>query len=475
MERWCTPPGPTAHGIAEAAIDRLLTLIGALPVGLDRWVATAAGRERLERSAAPPTIVALLLLALVPVIVYGVELIVMPTTISDLVERRTGSTTTLVEFDGFALVLPFAAEAPATGDDRWPAYRWLAVHDHLTDPQFALVRTPLEVDALSRRMVVARVIRDRDAVTASAEALGARGVVVDVAALGEVLLDEIDQVDPADEVRSIASLADLDSIEAGSLVRVALVFSGAGVASCAAEASCDARRLAQGSGAWDQLAEDAAGTGRSLVRTSYPPSVAPFAGVGRQTRDQATVDQFLALPWVDGLIGWTRLLRLAHVEHDLSLPVNRAWVGPILFVLAAGLLLMGLQVGYPRFRVEDASIHRWGVASAWPTGREVTMRTSGRIIVPGGVPIDVDRVEGRVRPVADDAGAQVELTIPGNPLTVTIPRAVAGLGTVESGTLSDVRGARASLRVGWFGSQLLMVFASAVDRDRVAALVRQSH
>ena len=105
----------------------------------------------------------LAILAIVPVIQAGIELIVSPVTIPDFVDRRVGPSTTLVAMDGYALLAPLPAQPPPPGTVAavdGAAYHWYAVRDTVADRRIAMVRSPLASTSLrvsrAKSMVISR-------------------------------------------------------------------------------------------------------------------------------------------------------------------------------------------------------------------------------------------------------------------------------------------------------------------------------
>jgi hypothetical protein len=240
----------------------------------------------------------------------------------------------------------------------------------------------------------------------------------------------------------------------------------AGIATCVGRGNCSARNLANGVGSWDYLATDGSG-GWVVVRTLYPPSVAPFHGVGHHAQDRELIGRILGLPLVRGLLAWGHVLMAAHVEHDLGLPIDHLWLGPILFTLAVGLLLLGLRVGYPRFSARPTAASM--PSDGW-TG-VVICRATGRISPPRASPFEIEDVPATLRgdPLQ---GSIVTVEVEGQPREFPVPRNLGSLGTTEFGDLLTVRSVLPALRIGWFGSNLLLVFPDRGSRDAAAAMVR---
>jgi hypothetical protein len=205
-----------------------------------------------------------------------------------------------------------------------------------------------------------------------------------------------------------------------------------------------------------------------VVRTRYPPSVAPFVGVGHHAQDREAVGRFLALPIVQGLFGWGHVLQAAHVEHDLGLPIDHLWLGPILFVVLAALLLIGMRLPYPRFR-PDAQPGR--PAPGRSTIGSVACRASGRITPPSASPLEIEDLRAELRSDPPQ-GSTLRIEIDGRWQPFLIPRNLGGLGGTELGDLLTVLSHRPALKVDWFGSNVLLVFADTASRDAAASMVR---
>jgi hypothetical protein len=446
----------------EHRIDRLLTFLGWLPVGIERLVRSAAG-ARLRRVPVMPGL--LLLLALLTIIPVGqalIEIIVRPVTVGELVDRRVGLSTRLVAVDGFALLVPLKADPPSDAPDSSLLYRWYAVRDSLQELRLILVRSPVTPGALRERSVVARVVDDPAALDRTRAGLVARGRPDPGDHLAPVLLAE--EEPGTNPVRELRSLAELGEAKAGELVRVTLEFDD-GIATCVGRDACDARSLADGIGSWDHVASDAGGR-RVVVRTLYPPSVAPFHGVGHHAQDRELLARVLALPLVHGLLGWGHVLQAAHVEHDLALPIDHLWLGPILFTLLETVLLLGMRLPYPRFRA-----HRHARPAAGGGGNRglLSARATGRITPPSASPFEIDDLPATLRA---GVATELEIEIDGRWRQFHIPLDLGGLGGTEPGDWLMVRSHRPALRVDWFGSNLLLVFEEAADRDAANAMIR---
>jgi hypothetical protein len=412
----------------------------------------------------PVLLIILSALTIIPVGQALVEIIVRPVTVGELVDRRVGLSTRLVAVDGFALLVPLDAPPPPDASDSPYAYRWYAVRDSLQEQRLVLVRSLVTPDALRRRSVVARVVDDPGAVDRTREGLAARARPDPGNGLARVLL--IEEEPGINAVKDLASLAELGDAKAGELVRVRLEF-GDGIATCVGRGDCNARSLADGIGSWDHVASDDGGR-RVVVRTLYPPSVAPFHGVGHHAQDRDLTGSLLALPIVHGLLGWGHVLQAAHVEHDLGLPIDHLWLGPILFALFGTLLLVGARLPYPRFRAHPRARH--AVASV-ERRDQVSGRASGRITPPNASPFELDDRPATLRESAVK-GTELRIEIDGRWQEFVIPRDLGGLGSTELGDLMMVGSRRPALKVDWFGSNLLLVFDAAADRDAVNAMIR---
>ena len=467
--------GGTLGGLVASPFVALpvpVALLAGLASGLlvlaRRLAIAGTARTAVETLQPVPVFISLLLvLAALPVGQASFELIVTRATVHDLVERTVGFSTTLVEVRGYAPRLPLRAEPPDEAGGFDPhAYVWLPMRDDLQARQFVLVRSPTDLASRDSRWVVARVVTDADAVAAASAELAARGHGMGSLEAERMLVElTADAASEARGVRDIRSLGELASVGDGSLVRVPLRFLGAAVATCAAADSCNPHRLGAGFGAWDQLVVDADGSLRILVRTPYPPSVMPVGVFGRQISDRGAVDRFLALPWVTPLVGWAQVLQAAMVEHDPSLPVDRLWLGPIVFTVLALLLMIGLRLGYPTFTFRPAA-----PATAAGQHRSFRALASGRLSPSGARPVELERTPVTVT----DTGQQLELAaaVAGEGARqATMPYVGGSLTGVETGELRYVRHREPALRVSWYGSQLQLVFDTDAQRDAAAVLL----
>ena len=411
----------------------------------------------------PALLILLTTLTVIPVGQWLIEIIVRPVTVSELVDRRVGLSTQLVAVDGFALLVPLDADPPP-GASGSIVYQWYAVRDSLQELRMVLVRSAVAPESLRTRSVVVRVVDDPQTLERTKAGIAARRADYpeDVA---PVLLLEVDPRDQ--QIDQLGSLADLRGVTPGRVVRLTLRFE-AGVASCLGRGDCSARNLANGVGSWDNLASDERG-GWAVVRTLYPPSVAPFHGVGHHAQDRELVGRLLALPLVRGLLGWGHVLMAAHVEHDLGLPIDHLWLGPILFTAFGALLLFGLRVGYPRFTARPATA---AATSAGWSGA-VTCRATGRITPPRASPLEIDDAAASLRGDPSQ-GTVLTVELDGRPRDFKIPANLGGLGTTEFGDLLTVRSVLPALRIGWFGSNVMLVFPDRGSRDAAAAMVRAS-
>ena len=408
----------------------------------------------------------LLLLAVLPFLQAGAELIVNRSTVNDFVDRRTGFSRTLVEMPGYALLVPFAAEAPTTaGSDQLNDYVWLALRDEPRSTKVGLVRTQRDQALLTERSVLARVATAPGVPDAAVAGLRARGYDTAQPIEERILQELTPEASRGVDGRAIGSPGDLAELADGTVVRITLQFDGTGIATCVAAGDCDPRRLASGIGPWDQVARQPGGAAAVVVRTSYPPTLAPILVFGRQISGSGLVDRFMALPSTGPFLGWAQVLRAAIIDRDPSLPVDRLWLAPILFLVAALLLLLGLRIGYPIFLSADL------VPAVEPPSVPVRARATGRIAPPGQRPVDLDRTEIRLR--LDDGLPTLDIQAAEGSTSVTVPRALGALSSVDVGELRFVRRRRPAIATGWYGSSLLLEFESDADRDAAAAVLRR--
>lgn len=425
---------------------------------------TAVGPWPRRLPVIPGLLILLAVLTLIPAGQALIEIIVRPVTVGELVDRRVGLSTRLVAVDGFALLVPLDAEPPPGASDSRLVYRWYPVRDSLQELRLVLVRSAVTPESLKKRNVVARVVADEAAVDRTVAGLTARGEPGSSDGLARVLL--IEEVPGQQSVRDLGSIAELGDPNVGELVRLRLEF-GHGIATCVGRGACEARSLAEGIGSWDHVASDADGR-RVVVRTLYPPSVAPFHGVGRHAQDRELVASLLALPVVHGLLGWGNVLQAAHVEHDLGLPIEHLWLGPILFTTFATVLFVGARLPYPRFRAHARARH--ATASSDPAG-QLSCRATGRITPPNASPFEIEDLPASMRRVPG-RGTELRIEVDGQMREFLIPHDLGGLGGTEPGDLLLVRSQRPALKVDWFGSNVLLVFEQRADRDAANAMIR---
>mgnify|MGYP003418956173 CR=1 FL=1 len=88
---------------------------------------------------------------------------------------------------------------------------------------------------------------------------------------------------------------------------------------------------------------------------------------------------------------------------------------------------------------------------------------------PGRSPIDLDQAPVTLTLSGDETLLTLVDREP--PLQVTIPRALGALSGMEAGELRYLGGRRPALRVGWYGSQVLLVFGAEQERDAAATLL----
>jgi len=427
-------------------------------------VRTAVGPWPRRLPVIPGLLMLLTVLTLIPVGQALIEIIVRPVTVGELVDRRVGLSTRLVAVDGFALLVPLDAEPPPHASDSRLVHRWYAVRDSLQELRLIFVRSAVTPDSLRSRSVVARVVADEAAVDRTVTGLAARGEPDSSEGLARLLL--IEEVPGQQSVKDLGSLAELGDANVGELVRVRLEFGG-GIATCVGRGACEARTLAEGIGSWDHLASDADAR-RVVVRTLYPPSVAPFHGVGQHAQDRELLAGLLALPVVHGLLGWGNVLQTAHVEHDLGLPIEHLWLGPILFTSFATVLFVGTRLPYPRFRAHARARH---VTASADLAGQLPCRATGRITPPHASPFEIEDLPASLRR-APDSGTELRIELDGHVREFLIPHDLGGLGGTEPGDLLMVRSQRPALKVDWFGSNVLLVFEQRADRDAANAMIR---
>ena len=140
-------------------------LVGAVVLGWRLQIAHSAHEAAKSIGFVPALIWILLLLAAIPAIQAGAEIVITRATVPAFVQRQVGFSSSLVEIRGLALLPPYLAEAPLDPDTGGPStgsFRWFPLRDQLSDPQIALVRSELDGSALQRREIVARIDPDID-------------------------------------------------------------------------------------------------------------------------------------------------------------------------------------------------------------------------------------------------------------------------------------------------------------------------
>jgi hypothetical protein len=447
-------------------------LAGLLVLGRRLQIARAAHTAAEGVELVPSVIWILLLLAVAPLLQAGAEATTTTATVAEFVERDVGDRL-VIETEGLVLQATFPAEPPFD-PERGPdprRFTWYALRAEAGDRRTALVRSTIDPASLRHRDVIARVTDDPASVLAAREALAARGVAVGSVLEGR-LLAALRAGDAAlENARTISSLSEIADLEAGTVVRLTLDFLGEGVASCVAEGSCQARRLGAGIGPWDHFAVEPEGRLGVVVRAAYPPSASPMHVVGRQIRDPGAVSRFVSLPWIRELLGRAQVLRSALIEHDQSLPVDRLWLGPVLFLGLAAALGFGRRIGYPVFDGKRVRFGAWGAAPISAV-RDVHARATGRLAPPDRSPIELDGVRVLVRPGRD--GPTIEVPGPGRPIVVPVPRELGTWSALHVGELRYVTNTQPAIRASWYGSQVQLAFDSDTDRDVAADVLRAS-
>ncbi len=440
-------------------------------VSLIAILLSSRGRADPRQSVVPALVGLLLVVATVPAFQAGAELIVTRTSAGDFVDRLTGTDVSLLEVQALALRVPFEAPPRASGEPTW----FYAVRDNLSDPRVALIRSTVPPGDLDERTLVARVLVDPTRVANAGAALQRHGWLPDALADtgGRYLAEESS---PEGSIRSIGSAADLAGLDAGSLVRIRLDFSGRGIALCEASgpgadaaAACSVRALAAGNGGFIQVASDA-DRRPLLIQTAYPASDAPIHVVGRQVRAPGELQGLLTLPWVSRLLGWANVLEFAYLDHDPRLPVDRLWLAPLLFLVLAALLLLGRRIGYPVFELEKAGITPTSAPGDPSLANPVPARVSGRLARPRGGPLDLDGVRGFLEP-DHGTGPLLRLELPDGPYEVQLPSSGGAMTTVDRGLVHTVLSARPALWLHWFGSDARLVFDDDEVRDRAEGLL----
>ena len=457
-------------------LSRAQALLGALPAGVDWVTATAFGRRpprgRLERAASPvvPAVIGLLLLlAIVPLIFAGLELIIHRTSAKELVDRVTGPSITLVELAGLAQLPPI----PAPPREDGTPMRYYFVRDAAARRDVVVVRSDVTPEQLTTREVTGVIEEDPERLAFDATALagrgarGAQGASLDADTLGARYLREDPTVGEATEI----AVSEIGERAVGTIVRVRLRFGTVAIPGCGSSADdpCEIAALAGGRAHFDHLAFDPDSGAPLIVRTAYPAAVVPMRVYGTQVTDRDPLDELFATPTGSILGGWGRELRTAWIDRDPDLPVDRPWLAPILLLAFAGLLLAGRRVGYPVFRLTDAAA-ALDPAAGVPTGA-LDVIASGRLSQASGGPIDVDRVPGRLGAGPGWTTVELHLDGPGGPIRSVISRALREVSAVERGDLVHVHGREPALALHWFGNDVMLAFASDEDRDRAAALL----
>lgn len=428
----------------------------------------ALGPSLWRRPVIPLLLALLAALSIIPVGQAALELIIHRVTVADLVDRRAYSDN-LVSLDGYTLLVPFVAAPPDDPPDADLAYHWYALSGELGSQRLLLMRSAFTVEALRTRTLIARLVDDPAAVEGTVEMLGRRGVTAPAGSPAARLLVEVAR--RSGPIRDISSLQDVSGLPSGEVIRLRLR-TESGMATCVVRNACDARALAAGIGSWDNVAIDPEGGGWAILRTSYPPSQVPFDGVGRQERDAGLVDELLGSLPGRALLGRAFVLEAAFVDHDPSLPIDHLWLGPLLFTGLGLLLLFGQRVGYPRFVVQRVSGAPHQSAPSAHDEAVLTCRASGRISPPGASPFEVTDRPATIS-AAPDGANRVVLGGDGDERVVIIPRALGGLGMIEIGVILEAWQERPALRVGWFGSGMLLAFDDADAREAAVRLLRR--
>ncbi|MEO8511159.1 MAG: hypothetical protein ABI534_07950 [Chloroflexota bacterium] len=457
-------------------LSRAQALLGALPAGVDWVIATALGRRpprgRLERASSPavPVVIGiLLLLAIVPLVFAGLELIIHRSSAKELVDRVTGPSITLVELSGVAQLPP----VPGPPREDGTPMRYYFVRDSAARRDVVVVRSDVTPQELTTRDVTGVIVEDPDRLAFDATALAARGASVDAGSLGGRYLREDPGAGDATEI----TVSEIGAHEPGTIVRVRLRFGSVAVPGCGSSADepCEIAALAGGRAHFDHLAFDAGSGAPLVVRNAYPAALVPMRVFGTQVTDRDPLDALFAAPPGSILGAWGRELRTAWIDRDPDLPLDRPWVAPLLLLAFALVLLAGRRVGYPIFRLTDAdavpdAVAAVDPAAGIPTGA-LDVVASGRLSQAGGGPIDVDRVPGRLSAAPGRTTVELQLDGPDGPIRSVITRALREVSAIERGDLVHVHGRKPSLALHWFGNDVMLAFETDADRDRAAALL----
>jgi hypothetical protein len=453
-------------------------------------VRAAVGELPFE--VAPVVAFAALGLSIAPVLWVGALKEVVPVTSTDMVEREVPSTVTYVELSGLAMTVPF----PAPGAPGTPPYG-LLVRDTLASSELTVVTTGSDPRALQRRPVVGRLV-SRPSGQEAAEELSSRGEDIRGLEPARMLVEVVP--DPDEPVVDADSVAELAAVPEASLVRMTLQFDGESLPTCALEGGCERGELAAGAGIFLHLAHDRDGGVAVLVQTAYPSSAVPGAWAGEQvhwsepfdvglletyeydlddspvTNGQALED-FAARPGVQALAGWGRILDQSSIAYDPELIRDRLWLGPILFAILAGLVLLGGRLGYPYFRPDVGGSRRWTTevppASPPPSPEPLPVVVSGHSLKPGGDSWQIDEAPGLIRPSgeSDDGRVTAALRLADGRVIPLAAHDTGVLGRIERGSVVSLAGVRPALWAHWYGTDLRMTFESQSDRDRAADLV----
>lgn len=454
-------------------IDRLRAAVGFIPVGLERWVRAAVGP--LPFDVAPVAAIGALMLAVLPLLVAGSAKQVTTATSEEMVARNIPTTVTYVHLPGLAMAGPLRAPGHFTT----PPYG-LLVRDGAATDAITIVISDRPPAVYQSRTIVGRVaLRDW---SAAGVALADRGV--DTTGLdASVSLIEVEEPPTDEQAMSVSSATELAGLSDGTLVSVPLVFEGESVAICTVSADgCPARGLADGVGVFLQLAEAGENHDPVLVQTAYPSSVVVGAWTGTQLRNQSDLEDFVASVPVQALAGWGRILVLASIADDPNILRDRLWVGPILLVIAAALILVGGRIGYPVFRPAAGGSRSWagrlgrgdGEATPEPVSGTFTVRVSGHATTVEGHRRHFDEVPAVLALGAEasaDGRATAVLRFADGEGVALAAHDMGALGSTEKGEVVSVRNVQPALMARWYGTDLRLTFGSATDRDSAATML----
>ncbi|MGH2462161.1 MAG: hypothetical protein ACRDFZ_00870 [Candidatus Limnocylindria bacterium] len=417
---------------------------------------------------APWVALGALLLAVAPLLSAGAEREIVPATSTEMVDRMVPTTVTYVSLSGLAM--PVSLAAP--GASGWPPYG-LLVRDAPGSDAFTIVTSEVAPQRLASRYVVGRLTR-RSAASVAVDALADRGEST-TGLDGSTLLIEF--APPEDEpVTDVAAVGELADLADGTLVRIPLRFAGESMPSCALTPDgCAPRSVAGGTGIFVHVAHGIPEPEPILVQTAYPSSVVPGRWTGPQIRNGPDLEAFASAGLVQALAGWGRILVQASIVDEPGLVRDKLWLGPALLAVVAGLLWMGMRIGYPFFRPIVEGSRRWGSTAPLPEPsippfpvQGIPVRVSGHAITMSGRRLHLDETRAVLLPSSarpDGDRATATLSLPGGEEIALAAYDIGALGSVERGEVVRISGVRPALWAHWFGADIRLTFGSVADRD----------